>query len=77
MVLVVWFKWWYGHAIASVIYSSGYRYIGGNGCSLVALVGMVCMIAKVISIAKVFSLVNELRIIKKSNLLKFKLFLGC
>jgi len=55
-----------------------YRYgIEGYGCSLVALVGMVCMIAKVISNAKVFSLVNELRIIKKSNLLKFKLSWGC
>jgi hypothetical protein len=43
----------------------------------VALVGMVCMIANEFSNAKVFSLVNELRIIKKSNLLKFKLFWGC
>jgi hypothetical protein len=34
------------------------------------------MIAKVISIAKGFSLVNKLRIIKKSNLLKFKLSHG-
>ena len=45
-------------------------YIGGYGCSLVALVGMVCMIANEFSNAKVFSLVNELRIIKKVNLLK-------
>ena len=58
MVLVVWFKWWYGHAIASVIYGRGDRVLGGDCCSMVALVGMVCMNAKVISIAKGFSCVN-------------------
>jgi hypothetical protein len=65
----------------SMLYGMGiwvYRYgIGGYGCSLVALVSMICMNANGFSNAKVFSLVNELRIIKKSNLLKFKLFWGC
>jgi hypothetical protein len=70
MVLVVWFKWWYGHAIASVMHGRGDRVIRVWKCSLVAVVGMVCMNANGFSNAKVFSLVNELRIIKKSNLLK-------
>lgn len=70
MVLVDWFMWWYGHAIASVIYGRGDRVVGGWICSMVAVVGMVCMNANGFSNAKVFSLVNELCIIKKSNLLK-------
>jgi hypothetical protein len=35
MVLVVWFMWWYGHAIASVIYSRGDRVIGVWKCSYI------------------------------------------
>jgi len=77
-----WYWWWRGCGLGhALFYAVWYGYIDrvyrGIGCSLVALVGMVCMIANRFSNAKVFSLVNELRIIKKSNLLKFKLFWGC
>jgi hypothetical protein len=47
-----------------------------GGVGIGTLVNGISGIAKIFRIAKVFSLVNELRIIKKSNLLKFKLSWG-
>jgi len=49
--------------------------LGGGGI-IGSFGSLVCMIANGFSNAKVFSLVNQLRIIKKVNLLKFKLSRG-
>ena len=35
MVLVVWFMWWYGHAIASVMHGRGGRVYRGMGVYIV------------------------------------------